>query len=536
MHRWAAVALAIALFAVALTFMTTVAGGADAYGYVSQADLWRSGLPVIDQPWMADVPWPSKIWSFAPLGYRPFDDQWAIAPIYSAGLPLIMSAFARVGGQYAVFWVVPLTGIVLVMATYGLGLRLTTPRAALAATFLVATSPIVLFMIMPPMTDLPVAAFWTAALFFLLSPRATIASAAAAGSCASIAVLIRPNLATGSVILGLWYVRQMILSRRDRPALARAFRAAAAFAITAAAGLVVVAMINQTLYGSPWRAGYGDIGYLFGWANVLPNMRHYFGWLAQSQTPLAMAGFIALLLPLRAVWPSSPDRFRVGLIASFVIVIWAQYCYYQVFDAWWFLRFLLPTVPVILIALANLGDRLWARGGLSGIVATAIVIVVGLYGVWFAYDRSAFHEWQGEARYVTVARRVRAVTDRNSVIFAMQHSGSVRYYGSRVTIRFDFIDERWLDRAVDYLSSRGIHAYALLDEWEVPAFQKKFAEFNRRGSLAMNPVFIYQGPNVVTLYDLAAQGPTSPPTTIVETYDHVRFAPMAPWPRLVWAK
>lgn len=528
--------IAIALFGVALTYMTTVAGGADAYGYVSQADLWRRGLPVIDQPWMADVPWPSKIRSFAPLGYRPFDDRWAIAPTYSAGLPLIMAAFSWIAGQYAVFWVVPLSGAVLVLATYGLGLRLTTPRAAIAAALLVATSPVVLFMIMPPMTDVPVAAFWTAALFFLLSPRTTPLSAASAGLSASIAVLIRPNLAAGSMILGLWYVRQVAVSWRDRAALRRAAAATAAFAIAAAVGLAAVAIINQTLYGSPWRSGYGDIGYLFGWANVAPNMRHYFGWLSQAQTPLAIVGFIALLLPLRAVWPSAPDRFRIGLIALFVLVLWAQYCYYEVFEAWWYLRFLLPSVPVILIAVTNLGDRLWARGRLTGALATAIVIAVALYGVWFAYDRSAFQEWQGESRYVSVARAVRKATDRNSVIFCMQHSGSVRYYGSRVTVRFDYIDERWLDRAVEYLSSRGIHSYALLDEWEVPAFQKRFSEFNTLGSLAMNPVFIYKGPNVVTFYDLAPAGRPPPTATIVETYDDVRYAPIAPLPRLVWAK
>jgi len=516
--------------------MTTVAGGADAYGYVSQADLWRGGWPVIEQPWMADVPWPSKIRSFAPLGYGPAIDEWAIAPVYSAGLPLIMAAFSWIGGQYAVFWVVPLSGVVLVLATYGLGLRLTTPRAALAATFLIATCPVVLFMIMAPMTDVPVAAFWTAALFFLLSPRITMSSASAAGLCASIAVLIRPNLASGSVILGLWYVKPMMASWRERPAFARAARATAAYAITAVAGLVAVAMINQTLYGSPWRSGYGDIGYLFGWAKVIPNMRHYFGWLSETETPLAIAGFIALLLPLRAVWPSAPDRFRIGLIGLFVLAIWAQYCYYEVFEAWWYLRFLLPTLPVILMAVTNLGDRLWARGRWIGVLATGIVMAIGLHGVWFAYDRSAFQEWQGEARYVSVARAVRTATDRNSVIFSMQHSGSLRYYGSRVTVRFDFIEERWLDRAVEYLSSRGIHSYALLDEWEVPVFRKRFSEFNKLGSLAMNPVFTYKGPNEVSFYDLAPAGLQSATTTIVETYDNVRYAPIAPLPRLVWPK
>jgi hypothetical protein len=105
-----------------------------------------------------------------------------------------------------------------------------------------------------------------------------------------------------------------------------------------------------------------------------------------------------------------------------------------------------------------------------------------------------------------------------------------------MTVRYDYIDERWLDRAVEYLSSHGVHSYAVLDEWEVPVFQKKFGEFNTRGSLQTTPLFIYKGPNTVTLYDLAPSGPLPPTETISETFDATRFAPMAPSPRLIWAK
>ena len=41
-----------------LIWSTRVAAGADAYGYVSQADLWLQGHLHIDQGFGASVPWP----------------------------------------------------------------------------------------------------------------------------------------------------------------------------------------------------------------------------------------------------------------------------------------------------------------------------------------------------------------------------------------------------------------------------------------------------------------------------------------------
>src|SRR5262249_53717998 len=80
-----AAALALTLAFTAMAWSTRIAGGADAYGYVSQADLWLAGDLVIQQPWVAEVPWPNAEWSFSPLGYRPAEPpgQWAIVPTYS---------------------------------------------------------------------------------------------------------------------------------------------------------------------------------------------------------------------------------------------------------------------------------------------------------------------------------------------------------------------------------------------------------------------------------------------------------------------
>ena len=96
---------------------------------MSQADLWVERDLRIEQPWVADLPWPNANWTAAPLGYRPveYEESLAIVPTYSPGLPLLMAGAKSVFGHGALFWIVPLSGAVLVLATYGIGRRLGAP-------------------------------------------------------------------------------------------------------------------------------------------------------------------------------------------------------------------------------------------------------------------------------------------------------------------------------------------------------------------------------------------------------------------------
>ena len=95
-------------------------------------------------------------------------------------------------------------------------------------------------------------------------------------------------------------------------------------------------------------------------------------------------------------------------------------------------------------------------------------MTLGVHTVRLAAQGGAFDRWKAERHYVAVARLVRATTDTRSVILSMQHSGSIRYYAGRITMRYDLLDSQWLDRAVDWLSARKIRPYLLIDKWEEP--------------------------------------------------------------------
>ena len=100
-------------------------------------------------------------------------------------------------------------------------------------------------------------------------------------------------------------------------------------------------------------------------------------------------------------------------------------------------------------------------------IPCAIAAAVGVPGAGtacsVAAERSAFDLGRGERRYVDVARFVASHTDPDAVILSVQHSGSLRLYADRLTLRYDALDPLWLDRVVAYLQSIGRRPYYVLD-------------------------------------------------------------------------
>jgi hypothetical protein len=528
--RTATFAMALGVFLLGAIFATKSAGGADAYGYVSQADLWLEGRLAIAQPFAGEVPWPRGRDTFMPLGYKATvrDDIPSIVPIYSPGLPLIFAVVKAIGGHDALFYVVPLLGGLLVLATYGIGCRLGSPGAGLIGAALVATSPAVLFMLMPPMTDVPVAAAWAGAFYLLTGPGAR--NALVAGVVSGIAVMIRPNLVPLAAVAGCYHLPDLF----KRESRGRALLLAALFSLGVLPGVIAVGAINDNLYGSPFLSGYGRLSDLFAWEHIVPNVRRYLIWLVQTHSPVAVAGLIALALPFSWLWSDLRDRRRVVTAALFVFSTWAQYVAYLVFDAWWYLRFLLTAWPFMMVGAGVVAMGIWQPGGrLARAAVVAGVVLQLLFQAGVVADVPVFDQWRGERRYITAAEMVQRLTPPNSVIICMQHSGTVRYYGSRMTLRYDQLDRGWLDRAVAWLDSHGAHPYLLVEPWELPEVVRRFAGSETVAKLEGPPFAVYDEPGHLFLYDL--RNPPSTPSIIVTGVDDgLRAVPPEPAPTLVF--
>ena len=514
--------LALILTASAAAGSTRIAGGSDVYGYVSQADLWLSGSLSVPQPWVSQAPWPDPEWTFTPLGYRPAlrSGEWTIVPTYSPGLPLVLATARWIAGQCALFAVVPLFAGLAVLATYGIGCRLGSCWAGVIGAALVASSPAVLVVSFETLTDVPVMSAWACSWFLLLGARGGTPPArerllaVAAGLAAGLAILIRPNLVTLAVPMGLWFFVRHVPPGRAR------LTPAVLFALGTLPGVLAVAWINNELYGSPATSGYGSFDEQFALARVGVNLQHYLSWFAHAQTPVAFAGLAALVVPLRWIWPGLTDRRMLGIIVAFVAILWTQYVAYLEFDSWSYLRFLLPSWPFIMVGLGAviLGATNLAAGwmprptrALSAVVAT---IGLCMWTLSIAGTSEVFGQRQAAAHDAPIGQLVRQHTADNSVVLAFERSGSLRYYAGRTTLRYDFLDAAWLDRAVAWLTERGVHVYAVLDPAHEAAVRRRFAGQRTLDALD-RPVVLYE-PNRTALFDLSTPPPPQQRLILVE--------------------
>jgi hypothetical protein len=460
-----------------------IGGGADSYGYISQADLWLKGNLIITQPDAAKVPWPDGQSTFAPLGYRASPSGEAIVPLYAAGFPLALAVFKTIGGQCAVGWAVPIAAGVLIAVTFAIGRKTVSDEVGVAAAWLMATSPVFLYSLMSPMSDVPAAALWGLAVYACLS--GSPAGALLGGVAAAMAVLVRPNLVHVGLVMAMW-----IIVRDFRLAAGwRRFARVVLFALPFAAGSLVVAAINHHLYGSATSSGYGRLSGLFSASSVSRNVLNYTWWTVETQTPLALIGLLAICVPLSRLMKSHVEIQGRSLLALLSMSVIITYLFYANFDGWWFLRFLLPMWAALCVGTAHL---LTGRSGRSFTSAgIAILLCSGVYGVWYARDAGAFAIGRNEQRYVKIAQLVRDTTEPNSVIITLQHSGSVRYYGARTTLRYEALPEPWLDRTIAWLHDNGFHPYILLDTPEHDPFRTRFLR-NTAANLDMAIVFEYR--------------------------------------------
>jgi hypothetical protein len=103
----------------------------------------------------------------------------------------------------------------------------------------------------------------------------------------------------------------------------------------------------------------------------------------------------------------------------------------------------------------------------------------------------------------------------------MQHSGSVRYYAGREIVRWDQIPEHRLDRLMKRLRRLGRPAYLLLDDWEVPEFERRFQGRSVLGTLDWPPVLELDYVHV-RVWDLSDGARRQPQRT--------RTTEVLPWP------
>jgi hypothetical protein len=497
-HAWIVAAIAaVAVACAGIAWGTWSAGSADAYGYVSQAYLWLRGVPIQAEPLASTIPWPQPEWSLSPLGYRPGLDPGTIVPTYAPGLPLTMALAAAIAGPGAVFVVVPLLGAAAVWLAYLLGRRYAGSASGAAGALLLAASPAFLYQVVQPMSDVPVTAWWLLALWGAAANRPL-----AAGCGAALAVLTRPNLVPAAAVVIAAIVLHAYVRKAGSRAAARAAAARAGAAFAAPVGITVafLAWVNATL-----ASGYGTASELFSAGNIAPNAIRYTRWLFETHTPLLL---VCLAAPLagrvfRRSQPGPPDAAWGWIGLAFASIVVFGYLPYAVFDDWWYLRFLLPAIAVVLVLSAAVWDRIVAAAPAACRVAvtTAGIMLLATFYVATARQRDAFQLHRLESRYAEAGAFAAARLPAEAALLSVQESGALRLYGGRATIRFDHIDPRGLDAAIAFLDRAGRRPYFALESWEEDQFKDRFGPHSPLGRLDWPPMAEVGRPVRVRFYD-----------------------------------
>ena len=461
-------ATAVAVFVAGIHFGAFAAGGSDQYGYVSQAITLAAGRLRIHEPLAALDP--AIAAAAVPLGYR-LSGSNTIVSIYSPGLPLMMVPLFLLGGEQAVYLVVPVLGAIGVWLTFLLGRRVWDGRVGLIAAVALACSPVFLHQLFLPMSDVPAMTFWLGAICLSLSKNRH--GPVLAGLACSLAIMTRPNLLPLAAAVGalVWVERRRLGDL-------------ALFAAGLLPGPITIAVLYRLMYGSAVTSGYGALGDLFRFEWLGDNITRYSAWLLETQSP-------AILLALAALFVRRSIVAR--LLFLYCALVFACYALYIPFDGWHFVRFVLPAIPVLLVMSSGVALTLAARLPIAwrGAAVVALGALLAATYVRVAHEHGVFYVGQEQRRFLSIGSFLGQVLPERAIVLSGLHSGSVRLYGHRPTLRWTQLQPSQLDTVVASLQARGFDLYILLESEEEREFRGWFGSASRLGALDWTPAYEY---------------------------------------------
>jgi hypothetical protein len=239
----------------------------------------------------------------------------------------------------------------------------------------------------------------------------------------------------------------------------------------------------------------------------VPNLQRYPDWLLRTETPIVLLALLApFLIPRLNRGDIGTLRPRTISIAwlVFIALIFLAYLFHFPNNTWFWLRYVLPAFPALFVlTCVGLAALLATHDRGIRVVWTAIIVgTVASYGVAFARADGIFGFREGERKAQAIGRHISAYFPERAAFIALQHSGSVRYYSGRLTLRYDLVPPEALNTVIEDLRRRGYHPYVLLEEWEEPSFRNRFAPYSDAGRLDWPEAVRLAHTTQVRIYDL----------------------------------
>jgi hypothetical protein len=447
-------------------------GGSDSSGYAGIARSLLKGSIVQPVAGLDELGLPDNFARlFIPLGYGPSPRPGTMSPTYPIGLPLHMAAGALIAGwDYGPFLVSPAAAVVSLVLIYLVGLELGLPRGfSIAGAVMLAASPTLIFMALAPMSDV------TATCWSLVAIWASLRSSsrdgegdgwgALAGAAFGMAFLVRPS----NILLLI----PILFSLRLKP------RTILFFLLGGLPLAAVFFAFNVTAYGHPLQTGYGATAHfdLMTTTGFTARFNHYVYWLAMTMSPLLLLGWLGVAADGRVYW-----RVRALLVAWFGAFLLFYSCY-DIYDDWWYTRFLLPAFPAMILGalltvrdVAGLFKRPISernRARLSWVVLA--ILLAAVFGSARHYIKrfDIFSVGAGESVHSASCRWADKIIPSQALVVSMEQSGALKFYTRRPTLRWDLVTPDQWQLLKNRAAERGYEWYALLQPHEVEDAQKR---------------------------------------------------------------
>jgi hypothetical protein len=426
----------------------------DSSGYFNVArsllqQRWVEPVPAIER--LSVPPWDPYFQQ--PLGYRVDSPTATRVTTYPPGFPLQLALVGKLMGLDRAAVVVNLAQAVLA----GLLMLALARHAGLPWSWagggaaLLLCCPLFLIQSLQPMSDVAAMVWGMAAIWLALQAPRRPALAAAAGVAFALAVLVRPS--------------DLLLLVPVAIALGGRLRAWLAFVIGGVPGAAFLAWYNHALYGAVLTTGYGDVSSLFSARFVPHNALHFLEWIPLLLTPF-VAGPAALL-----PWMNAGDRRLRWLLGAWVAAIAGFYVwYFHSGEYWWYLRFLLPAFPAVilagLLATRTWCDRWWSGSRRSTIVPATLLLLALAWQGAFTHGFGLRFTRASAAPYVETVAWMRAHAPANALVVQMQLSGCFTYYTDFTLVRWDLVSREGWQALVAAAEAAGRPVFATLYDFE----------------------------------------------------------------------
>lgn len=430
------------------------AGGSDSSGYLGSARLLVEGkltTPIRVVPGAGATTFGET--AHIPLGFVAVAGTQKMAPTYPLGFPVHLALASVFGWKYAPAIVNLAALLVSGILTFLLGRQLGLPDLFSAGSVIVLwLCPLTVFSTVQPMSDVLSLAWCLVAIHAALRPAARLKHDLLVGIAVSVAILVRPT----NVLLALPIVIAFGIAWR---------RYAAALIAALPVGLLLL-WYNDVLYGAPWLTGYGDAGGVFSVQNMPMTMAHYARWLPTVLGPLVVLVFLAPFLAR----PGKRPLFVHGAWFICVAVFFATY--YHTHETWWYLRFLLPALPSIIL-LAAAVPATWmaatkndARRRMAAGLALIALLVTTVAEAQAMRKLGVLLIRDDERTYFQAADWARNNLPPNSAVLALQMSGALHHYTDAIVLRWDLVDGGRIPALHRFLQGAKLPLFAALHDFE----------------------------------------------------------------------